>query len=91
MFPTQLPVLRLDGFSRCGERVQQRDQGNVSSLSARTDASLKGSVEHAIWNDEVLREIGYYEIDTQAKNGIVYLDGHIANTSAGSNKTQKKR
>jgi hypothetical protein len=49
---------------------------------ASTDASLKGSVERAIWKDEVLRAIEYYEIDVGVKDGIVHLNGHIANTTS---------
>jgi hypothetical protein len=48
----------------------------------KSDTSLKAAVEHAIWNDDVLRAIEYYEIDVDARNGIVYLNGHIANTTS---------
>jgi osmotically-inducible protein OsmY len=48
----------------------------------RSDASLKASVERAIWKDEVLRAIEYYEIDVRANDGIVHLNGHIANTTS---------
>lgn len=43
---------------------------------------MKASVDHAIWKDEVLRAIEYYEIDVRVRNGIVYLNGHIANTTS---------
>ena len=82
MFPTQLTVIRPEEFSRCDERTQQSEQGNATSPGQRSDASLKTSVEHAIWKDEVLRAIEYYEIDVRAKNGIVHLNGHIANTTS---------
>lgn len=82
MFPTQLTVIRPEEFSRCDEPTRQSEQGNATSPGQRSDASLKTSVEHAIWKDEVLRAIEYYEIDVRAKNGIVHLNGHIANTTS---------
>lgn len=82
MFPVQLPVMRPDEFSRCDERIQQSDLGKAPSPMADTDASLKAAVERAIWKDEVVRAIEYHEIDIHAKNGIVHLNGHIANTTS---------
>lgn len=81
MFPLQVPILSPEELSRCDERMQQSDPGKAPSPMASTDASLKGSVEHALWTDDVLRAIEYYEIDVRVKNGIVHLDGHIANTA----------
>jgi len=71
-----------DEFSRCDERVQQSNLGNAPGPMAGTDATLKASVDRAIWNDEVLRAIEYHEIDIHTKNGIVHLSGHIANTTS---------
>lgn len=82
MFPTQLPVISPDEFSRCDERQQVSALGKTPSPIQRSDASLKASVETAIWNDEVLRAIEFYEIDVHARDGIVYLNGHIANTTS---------
>lgn len=82
MFPAPLPLLKPDEFSRCDERTQRSDLGKDTDPIQRSDASLKASVERALWNDEVLRAMDYYEIDVHAKNGIVYLNGHIANTGS---------
>lgn len=82
MFPLQVPVMRPAEVSRCDERIQPGDLGKAPSSMAGTDASLKGSVERAIWKDEVLRAIEYYEIDVGVKDGIVHLNGHIANTTS---------
>jgi osmotically-inducible protein OsmY len=71
-----------DEVSRCEERMLQSDPGRVPSPMAGTDASLKRSVERAIWKDEVLRAIEYYEIDVRVTNGIVHLNGHIANMTS---------
>lgn len=82
MFPIQMPVLRPDEVSRCDDRIQQSDPGKAPNPTAGTDASLKASVERAIWKDEVLRAIEYYEIEVRVKNGIVHLNGHIANRTS---------
>ncbi len=83
MFPTQLPVTSSATFSRCDERIPGSDIVKDQQMQ-NTDASLKASVERAIWNDDVLRAIEYHEIEVRAENGIVHLNGHI--TSAGSRK-----
>lgn len=77
-----LPIMRPDEFSRCDERIQQGDPGKVPGLTQRTDISIKGSVERAIWNDDVLRAIEYNQIDVHVKDGIVHLNGHVANASS---------
>ncbi len=84
MFPAQLPVTSPDGFSRCDEQLQRSGAGNDPRPMESSDTSLKASVERALWNDEVLRAIEYYEIEVHAKNGVVHLSGHI--TSASSRK-----
>lgn len=77
-----LPLMRTDEFSRCDEQIQPRESGKSPSPMTRSDASLKESVERAIWKDDVLRAIEYYEIDVRAKNGIVHLNGHITNSTS---------
>jgi osmotically-inducible protein OsmY len=82
MFLLQSPVMETEEFSRCDERTQSDDAGKHSRPMAGTDASLKASVERAIWNDEVLRAIEYYEVDVLAKDGLIHLSGHIANRAS---------
>ena len=77
-----LPLMRTDEFSRCDEQIQPRESGKSPSPMTRSDASLKESVERAIWKDDVLRAIEYYEIDVRTKNGIVHLNGHITNSTS---------
>jgi len=60
------------------------DHGKSLSPSQKTDAAIKGSIDHAIWHDDVLRAIEYYEIDVQVKNGFVYWYGHIVSTTSKS-------
>ena len=84
MFPAQIPRINPDEFSRCEERSQMIDHGKSLSPIQKTDAAIKESVERAIWNDDVLRAIEYYEIAVHVKNGVVYLNGHIVSTTSQS-------
>jgi osmotically-inducible protein OsmY len=81
MLATQLPIINNE-FSRCEESSEITDRGKSLSPSQKTDASIKEFVDRAIWNDDVLRAIEYSEIDVQVKNRIVYLSGHIVNSSS---------
>jgi osmotically-inducible protein OsmY len=81
MFPTQIPRITSE-FSRCEERSHLREHGKSLTASQKTDAALKGTIERALWNDEVLRAIEVYELDVSVKDKVVYLDGHIASTSS---------
>jgi len=58
---------------------------NESILS---DATLAHEVDQALWKNEVLRAMDYYEIDVQVINRIVILSGHI--TSSTSNDRLEK-
>jgi osmotically-inducible protein OsmY len=84
MFPAQIqiPGTASDEFSRCEERSHLVDHGKSPSPGQKTDAALKGLIDRAIWNDDVLRAIDYYEIDVHVKNGVVYLSGHIVSTTS---------
>lgn len=84
MFPTQIPRIKPDEFSRCEERNQMADHGKSLSPIQRTDAAIKESIYHAFWKDNVLRAIEIFEIDVHVKNGVVYLDGHIVSTTSQS-------
>ena len=84
MLPAQIPRINPDEFSRCEERSQMTDHGKSLSPIQKTDAAIKESIDRAIWNDDVLRAIEYYEIDVHVKNGVVYLNGHIVSTTSQS-------
>lgn len=84
MLATQIPRINPDEFSRCEESSQITDHGKNLSPGQKTDAAIKGSIDHAIWDDDVLRAIEYYEIDIHVKNGVVYLSGHIVSTTSKS-------
>ncbi len=82
MFPVQISTTNPDEFSRCEETEQRTDYGESLSSSQKIDAAIKEHVEHAIWKDDVLRAIEYYEIAVHVKNGVVYLNGHIVSTTS---------
>ncbi|MGZ9226503.1 MAG: BON domain-containing protein [Anaerolineales bacterium] len=82
MFPTHIPKTNPELFSRCEEGSQTPDHGKSLSPSQKTDATIKGSIERALWNDDVLRAIESYEMVVHVKNGVVSLNGHIVNTTS---------
>lgn len=77
MFPAPIPRMRPNEFSRCEEFEQKTDHGKNLSLSQKTDAAIKESINHALWKDDVLRAIEYNEFEVHVKNRVVYLNGHI--------------
>jgi osmotically-inducible protein OsmY len=82
MFPTQISTTNPDEFSRCEERSRMLDHGKSLSKIQKTDMAIKGDVGRAIWNDDVLRAIEYYEIAVHVKNRVIYLNGHIVSTTS---------
>lgn len=84
MFPAQIPTTNPDEFSRCEESSQMTVQGKTLSKIQKTDAAIKGSIDRALWKDDVLRAIEYSEIAVHVKNGVVYLNGHIVSTTSQS-------
>jgi osmotically-inducible protein OsmY len=81
MFPTQIPGINPDVFSRCEERKQMANNGK--SLPIRqNDGVIKEAIYQALWRDSVLRAIEYYEIDVHVRNETVYLYGHIVGTTS---------
>jgi len=83
MLPTQIPRTNPDNFSRCEERSHVIDHRKSLSPIQKTDATIKEFIERALWKDDVLRAIEH-ELDVHVKNGIVYLSGHIVNTTSRS-------
>jgi hypothetical protein len=84
MFPEPVPTINPDKFSRCEEQPPETNHGKRLSPSQKTDAAIKGLVDRAIWNDDVLRAIEYDEIAVHVKHGVVYLSGHIVSTTSQS-------
>ncbi len=83
MFPTELPIMHTNEFSRCEERGQKvGDSRNLINSTQKIDLAIKQAVYQALWKDSVLRAIEYYEIDAHVRNGTVYLYGHIVGTSS---------
>lgn len=82
MFPAQISGIDPDETSRCEERGQTINYGESLGAIEKTDAFIKESIYHAFWKDAVLRAMEYEEVDVRVKNKIVYLNGHIVNTSS---------
>jgi len=60
------------------------NHGKSLSPIQKTDAAIKEKINNALWKDDVLRALEYYEIDVHVKNGIAYLNGHIVGSSSQS-------
>jgi osmotically-inducible protein OsmY len=58
------------------------EHGRSLSPAEKKDAALKADIADALWKDDVLRKLDYYEIDTWVKDGVVTLNGYIS--SSGS-------
>jgi osmotically-inducible protein OsmY len=84
MYKEQVLQTNLDEFSRCEERMQMADHGKSLSPTQKTDAAIKENIINALWKDDVLRALDYYEINVHVKNGIVYLNGHIVSSTSQS-------
>ena len=82
MSPAQIPRRTSNGFSRCEERNHLIDRGKSLTPGQETDAAIKGTIERALWKDDVLRAIESYEVEVRVRDRIVYLDGHIASTTS---------
>ncbi|MBK7456061.1 MAG: BON domain-containing protein [Anaerolineales bacterium] len=82
MLPAQIPIADPDEFVRCVDKKQNVDHGQDINPTQRTDAAIKESVYQALWNNSVLLAMEYDGIDVQVNNGVVYLFGHIVNTTS---------
>ena len=82
MSPAQIPGITPDEFSRCEERNHLTDHGKSLTPGQKTDVAIKGTIDRAFWNDDVLRAIEAYEIEVHVKDRVVYLDGHIASATS---------
>jgi osmotically-inducible protein OsmY len=78
MSPALMPEKASSEFSRCEEHSRLIDHGRSLTPGQKTDATLKATIERALWNDDVLRAIEAHEIEVNVKDSVVHLDGHIA-------------
>ena len=79
MFSAQ--IQKAHEFSRCEVRNQTAGHGEPLSPDQKTDEATREAILHALWDDEILRTMDYHEFDVHVKNRVVYLDGHIVNSS----------
>ncbi len=84
MYKEQVRQTKLDQFPRVAERRQMTDHRTNIRPIQKTDAAIQESMNNALWNNSVLRALDYHQIDVQVKNGVGYLNGHIASTISQS-------
>lgn len=82
MSTSELPKINPDEFSRYEARRQMTDHGKDLSPIQKMDAVIKDHIYQAIWKDEALRTVEYYEIEVHVQNGMVYLNGHIVSATS---------
>ncbi len=85
----QLQTTAPDLFSRCGDSNILTGPGPApDKVNLQMDASIAREVDQALWENQVLRAMDYYEVDVRVQNRVVILNGHI--TSSTSNDRVEK-
>jgi osmotically-inducible protein OsmY len=86
MLPTLITQTNSEeGLIRCRESKQGvMEESAGSQQSTKTDEALVHAVASALWKDHVLRTLEYSQIEIFARNGIVYLSGHIVSAISQS-------
>jgi len=81
MLRTQTTQTKLAEFSRGEVRARlMADTRNRNRIIKKLDTAITERVDDALWNDEVLRNMDYKEIDVYVEDQIVYLRGYVAST-----------
>jgi len=82
MFTAQTAQERIVESSGCsGRSLVSIEEQNVDRKANAADASKSEKVGRALWNDGILRNTDYGEIDVFVKDGVVTLRGHVINTT----------
>jgi len=82
MFTAQTAQERIVGSTGCDDRSRLSiEEQNVDRKANEADASMAEKVERALWNNGVLRNTDYGEIDVLVNDGVVTLRGHVINTT----------
>ncbi len=82
MLKVQTSKTNAGEYSRCEERRRITDHGKTPGPVQRADAEIKENIYQALWKDDVIRSLEYYEIDIHVKNGVVHLNGHIVGSTS---------
>ena len=78
MVAVQTTQVSLAEFSRCDDQsLLSVEEQNVHHMADKADASIAEKVDRALWNNGVLRNTDYREIDVDVKDGVVFLNGHV--------------
>jgi len=82
MYKEQIVPINHDKFYRCEEQSwTDTDDEKKHDPIQKKDAEIKEKINHALWNDAVLRVTDNKEIEIQVRNGIVYMSGHLISTT----------
>lgn len=83
MLAVQTTQTSITEFSRCDDDRSRSlvEEQNVDRKAHKADASIAENVDRALWNNGVLRNTDYREIDVAVKDGIVFLSGHVISAS----------
>ena len=86
MLPTLITQTNSEeGLIKCRESKQAMAEERVGSQrNTKADEALLHAVDTAFWNDHVLRALEYPQIEIYARNGVVYLSGHIVSATSQS-------
>jgi len=78
MIEEQVLPANPDLFSWCAERtgLHTHDENN-NDPAQKMDRALEEKIQHALWQNDVLRATDLNEIDIRVKNGMVHLRGHL--------------
>ncbi len=57
------------------------DTGHRNLIIKKIDAALADRVDQALWNNEVLRNMDYKEMNVFVEDQIVYLSGHVVSSA----------
>jgi osmotically-inducible protein OsmY len=82
MYPAQIAGITPGELSRCEERRQKKNDPRRPDPIQKADEVIKERISSALWKDDVLRALEYYEIDVRVKNGVVHLNGHIVSSTS---------
>ena len=73
----QLQTTAPDLFSRCGDSNILTGPGPApDKVNLQMDASIAREVDQALWENQVLRAMDYYEVDVRVQNRVVFEPPH---------------
>lgn len=68
-------------FSGTKQSPLVADKRNRNRIIKKMDIAISERVDEALWNDEVVRNMDYKELDVYVEDQVVYLHGYVVSTS----------